>query len=77
MQEKFLGILLSVGGELRVALADKGLKHAWRDPILLRLSRKIKSTYKTFTHINSPKGRQSKAYHELHFSHENTEAQKR
>lgn len=42
MQEKLLGILLSVGGEFRVALADKGLEHAWRDPILLRLQYKDK-----------------------------------
>ena len=40
MQEKLLGILLSIGGEFWVALADKGLEHLWRDPILLRLQYK-------------------------------------
>lgn len=42
VQEKLLGILLSVRGEFWVALADKGLEHAWRDPILLRLEYKDK-----------------------------------
>lgn len=42
VQEKLLGILLSIRGEFWVALADKGLEHAWRDPILLRLEYKGK-----------------------------------
>lgn len=43
VQEKLLGILLSVRGEFWVTLADKGLKHTWRDPILLRLKCKNKT----------------------------------
>lgn len=42
MQEKLLGILLSIGGKFWVTLADKGLEHSWRDPILLRLQYKDK-----------------------------------
>lgn len=42
VQEKLLGILLSVRGKLWMALADKGLEHAWGDPVLLRLEYKDK-----------------------------------
>ena len=42
VQEKLLGILLSVRGKFWMALADKGLEHAWGDPVLLRLEYKDK-----------------------------------
>lgn len=37
VHEEFMGILLSVGGELGVPPADQSLEHAWRDPLLLVL----------------------------------------
>lgn len=42
VQEKLLGVLLSVGGKFWVAFAHEGLEHARRDPILLRLQYKDK-----------------------------------
>lgn len=39
MKEELLGILLSVGGELRVALANEGLEHPRGNAILNFLDR--------------------------------------
>lgn len=52
MQKEFLGILLSIWGELWMAFADQSLKHSGRNPsVLLLQSKKFSRHWKVICEL--------------------------